>query len=62
MSARRRDTICLLACGVLGALIWGVHRTALSHATQRPLKVALIVVGLVLVGGWREWQIRRAER
>lgn len=61
MPARTRDIICLLACALLGAIVWGIHQTSLSHATQRPLKVAVIVIGLVAVGAWRAWQIRRAE-
>jgi hypothetical protein len=52
----------LLACAVLGAIVWGIHQTSLSHATQRPLKIAVIVVGLVTVGAWRTWQIRLATR
>ena len=61
MSARQRDTICLLACAVLGAIVWGIHQTSLSHATQRPLKIAVIVLGLGTIGLWRAWQIRRAN-
>jgi glucose dehydrogenase len=60
MTARARDTICLLACAVLGALVWAIHETSLSHAVQRPLKVAVIVIGLGLIGLWRAHQIRRA--
>jgi hypothetical protein len=59
MPPRTRDVICLLACALLGAVVWGIHQTPLSHATQRPLKVAVIALGLALVGGWRAWQIRR---
>jgi glucose dehydrogenase len=62
MPARTRDTICLLACAVLGAVIWAIHETSLSHAVQRPLKIAVIVVGLGLIGLWRTQQIRRADR
>jgi hypothetical protein len=59
VSARGRDAICLVACAMLGAFVWGIHQTSLSHAAQRPLKIAVIVVGLVAVGAWRTWQIRR---
>jgi hypothetical protein len=52
----------LLACAVLGAIVWGIHQTSLSHTAQRPLKVAVIVAGLVTVGAWRTWQIRVAAR
>lgn len=62
MSARNRDVICLAACAVLGGVVWGIHQTSLSHATQRPLKIAVILLGLAAVGVWRVWQIRRAER
>lgn len=62
MSARARDAICLAACAVIGAIVWGVHQTSLSHAAQRPLKIAVIVIGLAAVGAWRTRQIRRAER
>jgi hypothetical protein len=58
MSARTRDVICLAACAMLGAIVWAIHLTPWSHATQRPLKVAVIVVGLAAVGGWRARQIR----
>jgi len=62
MPARTRDLICLVACAVLGAIVWSIHQTSLSHASQRPLKVGVIVVGLTLVGAWRVWHIRRAGR
>jgi hypothetical protein len=62
MSTRARDTICLLACAILGALVWAIHETSLSHAVQRPLKIAVIVVVLASIGLWRTQQIRRATR
>ena len=61
MSRRTCDTICLLACAALGVIVWGIHQTSLSHATQRPLKIMVIVLGLGAVGAWRVWQIRRSE-
>ncbi len=61
MSGRTRDIICLLACAVLGAIVWGIHQTSLSHATQRPLKIVVIVAGLMAVGAWRTWRIRGGQ-
>jgi hypothetical protein len=58
MSAKTRDLLCLTMCAVIGAIVWALHLSSLSHSTQRPLKVAVILVGLVAVGGWRTWQIR----
>jgi hypothetical protein len=58
MSARMRDVLCLVMCAVIGAIIWALHLSSLPHSTQRPLKVAVIVFGLMAVGGWRTWQIR----
>jgi hypothetical protein len=59
MSATTRDIICLLACAVIGAVVWAIHQTSLAHSTQRPLKVAVIVLGLAAVGLWRARQVRR---
>jgi hypothetical protein len=47
-------------CAILGVIVWAIHLSSWPHSTQRPLKVAVIVVGLAAVGGWRTWQIRRA--
>jgi hypothetical protein len=45
----------------VGAIVWGIHKTSLAHGTQRPPKVAVIVVGLAAIGFWRASQIRRAR-
>jgi hypothetical protein len=44
---------------MLGVIVWTIHLSSWPHSTQRPLKVAVIVVGLTAVGGWRSRQIRR---
>jgi hypothetical protein len=59
MSAKARDLTCLGLCAILGAIVWVIHVSSWPHSTQRPLKVAVIVLGLAVVGGWRTWQIRR---
>lgn len=60
MSARTRDLICLAMCAVIGATLWALHLSSLAHGVQRPLKVGVIVVGLIAVGAWRTRQIRKA--
>jgi hypothetical protein len=60
MSARTRDLICLAMCAVIGAAVWALHLSSLSHSTQRPLKIGVIVFGLIAVGAWRTRQIRTA--
>jgi hypothetical protein len=51
----------LFACAILGVIVWATHLTSLSHGTQRPLKIAAIVLGLAAVGGWRARQIRASR-